>query len=369
MQSSIGVEGDREAILMRGSDRRSLWSLLTVLVAIVVVAQCSSSASTRADKAADTSTTVPEPVAAATAIPPGTVLRVGDQSNYLKTHLALAGQDHDLAYKVTYAEFDGGPPMLLAFKGRALDTGFVGTSPLLFAQAQGQDLRAVAAWATPRSAYSLITAPGADGIKGWGDLKGKRVAYQRGSADEGVLIQALDTVGMQIDDIKTVDVPPSQLSAALQGGSADAGIAYGPLSDGFLSANPTAHKVAPATAITDRTATLIATTSALTDKGKSAALADYITRLVRSFTYLRAHPDRLVDGLYVKEFGLPRPAADALLTTAGVDKFVSLPGAVLKQQQRLADLYFENGTIPKKLDVADEFDTRFNELVENAQSG
>jgi sulfonate transport system substrate-binding protein len=312
---------------------------------------------------------VPEPVHLGAPIPPGTVLRVGDQSGYLKTYLALAGEDEHVPYDLEYSQFDGGPPMLLAFRAGAVDTGFVGTTPLIFAQAQGQDLRAVAAWATPRSAYSLVTAPGVHDINDWSDLRGKRVAYQRGTADEAALRQALDAAGMSGDDVTTVDIPQSQLGAALQGGSADAGVSWGPLTGGYLEANPTAKRVAPAAAITDRTALLIAAQSTLSDDAKRAALGDFIARLVRSFTFARAHPDRVVEDLYVEDFQLTRRAAESLLATTGPDRFVALPGEVAKQQQRLADLYVEGGQIPAKVDVASEFDTRFNELVESVQNG
>src|SRR5512133_3315338 len=98
---------------MPRNDRRSHRFIASVSSAIVL-AQCSSSATTRANKGTDSSTTTPKSVVAGTPIPPDTVLRIGDQSNYLKTHLALAGQDKNLPYELHYADFDGGPPMLLA---------------------------------------------------------------------------------------------------------------------------------------------------------------------------------------------------------------------------------------------------------------
>jgi sulfonate transport system substrate-binding protein len=348
---------------------RTRWVLLVVLTSAFLVVSCSSAASTRASQASNTSRTVPEQVHLGARIPPGTVLRLGDQANYLKTYLALANQDDDLAYGVEYSSFDGGPPMLLAFRADAVDVGFVGTTPLILAQAQGQDLRAVAAWAPPRSPYSLVTAPGVDDIKGWSDLKGKRVAYQRGTADQAALIRALDTAGLSIDDVTTVDISQTQMGAALQGGSADAGVSWAPFTGGYLAANSSAKRVAVGTALTDRTALLIASRSTLSDDGKRAALADYIARLVRSFNYLRAHPDRIVEGLYVKELGLTRSAGESLLAATGVERFIALPGKVAQEQQRLADLYVEGGEIPAKIDVAREFDARFSQLVETAQHG
>ena len=42
---------------------------------------------------------------------------------------------------------------------------------------------------------------------------------------------------------------------------------------------------------------------------------------------------------------------------------------MLEQQQLLADLFVEAGQIPAPLDVSTEFDTRFNDLVQEVQGG
>jgi sulfonate transport system substrate-binding protein len=346
------------------------WVLPAVVVtAAAVLAGCSSSASTRADGSSGSTTTTAAQVSLTKTIPAGTELRVGDQLDYLKTILKLAGEDKDFPYDVKYAAFIGGPPMLQAFQGGAIDTGFIGTTPLIFAQAQGQDLHAVAGWANEQGSYGLLTAPGVTDVKGWKDLKGKKVAYQRGTAGEAALLQALDTAGVSPDDVTTVDVPQTQVSSALQGGSADAGIAIEPLTSVYLKANPNAKQVASASELTDRSSFIIASSDALADSGKQAALADYIARLVRSFTYLRAHPDLVAQAVFVKQYGLTPERAKQIIAATGVAKFVQLPGAVEKPQQRLADLFLAAGQIPAKVDVANEFDTRFNDLVAQVQQG
>src|SRR3954451_16798404 len=127
-----------------------------------------------------------------TKIPAGTTLRIGDQLDYLKTVLKLAGEDRNFPYKIEYSAFVGGPPMLQAFQGGSIDGGFVGSTPLIFAQAAQQEITAVAGWATANGSYRLVTAPGVDDIKGWKDLKGKKVTYQQGTAGQAVVLEAVD---------------------------------------------------------------------------------------------------------------------------------------------------------------------------------
>ena len=135
--------------------RRKRHVLGLVLALFLIVGVCSSIASANAavghsGKVCPTVTT-----ASSTKIPAGTVLRVGDQLDYLKTALKLSGEDQDFPYKVEYSAFVGGPPMLQAFQAGSIDAGFVGSTPLIFAQAAKQDITAVAGWATANGTYGL----------------------------------------------------------------------------------------------------------------------------------------------------------------------------------------------------------------------
>jgi sulfonate transport system substrate-binding protein len=161
-------------------------------------------------------------------IPKGVTLRIGDQLSYLQTVLSLAGQNTNFPYTVQYSSFIGGPPMLQAFQSGSLDAGFVGSTPLIFAQAASQPIQAVAGWATKHSDYSLVTSPGNTSIKGWANLKGKKVAYQQGTAGEAVLLEGLHSAKLSLSDITPILLPQTQIAAALQGGSADAGIEVEP---------------------------------------------------------------------------------------------------------------------------------------------
>ncbi|HEY8526684.1 MAG TPA: ABC transporter substrate-binding protein [Acidimicrobiales bacterium] len=343
--------------------------MAAVVLASTLLAACTSDASTRAggestDEGAGGSTTTAPQVTAPDPedIPPGTTLRVGDQIEFLQTMLEVAGEDRDFPYEVEYSSFQGGPPMLQAFQGGAVDTGFVASTPLIFAQAQDQDLFAIAGWAADHSNFSLVTAPGVD-IDGWEDLAGKRVAYTRGTAMEGALLQAIDEAGVSPDEIETIDIAITGATAALEAGSADAAISVEPFTTMYLADNPDARVAAEAPEITDRSQFLIASRRTIDDEAKLAALADYTLRLVRAFAYVREHPDEVAQAIYVERYGLPPERAAEVARTQGVASFIELPGDIVEQQQELADLYAEAGQIPHTVDVTAEFDTRLNEII------
>jgi len=346
--------------------RSLLAPLLAAVVAAATLAACSSDASTRAGAADDGPTTTAAPVTVPTSIPAGTTLRIGDQLDYLKTVLSISGQDEDLPYELSYATFVGGPPMLQAFQGGALDAGFVASTPLIFAQAAGQDLVAVAGWASDRGLGGLLAND--PDIEGWADLAGRRVAYQRGTSAEAALLSGLAAAGLSADEVTTVDVPITQINAALESGSADAGVTTEPLISLYLAGHPEAHVAAVPDAITDRGNFLIASPDALDDPARTAALADYLQRLVRAFDWIEDHPDALTKAIFVDQYGLAPERAEELVSSGnGTIRFFPLPGDVLDAQQRLADLFVEAGQIPRPIDVATQFDSRFNEVVEEAQ--
>ena len=107
--------------------RRKRYLPTLLLGLVMVAATCAAITPAGAQTTTTTSST--------TKIPAGTVIKVGDQLDYLKTVLKLSGEDQDFPYKVEYSAFVGGPPMLQAFQAGSIDTGFVGSTPLIFAQA------------------------------------------------------------------------------------------------------------------------------------------------------------------------------------------------------------------------------------------
>ncbi len=298
-------------------------------------------------------------------VPPGTSLRVGDQLEFLQTILDTAGEDKNLPYSVKWAAFVGGPPMLQAFHANAIDAGFVGDTPLIFAQAAHQDVVAIAAWVTEHGGQELVAAP-SSGINGWADLKGKKVAFQKGTSAEATVLQGLQGVGLKLGDINAVDLPITQISAALQGGSVQAGILVAPLDTAYLKSNPGAKIVDRPSNLTARVSFLIASKSALDDPAKAAALRDYILRFGQALQKIKADPDPFVKAFYVAKYGLTLAAGKKLLAQQGASTFIALSGDLLPAQQDLADLYASAGEIPDKLDASKEFDDRFADAVRQA---
>jgi sulfonate transport system substrate-binding protein len=348
---------------MNSSALRSSLLAAALLLPLTLLAACGSSSATGTTTTGAAGTTSSE---GAATIPAGTVLRVGEQLHNLSQVLILGHQDAHVPYSIQYSEFVGGPPMLQAFEGGAVDVGYVFSTPLIYAQSAHQDLTAVATWSTRNSGYSAVTAPGTS-IRGWAGLRGKRVAYQAGTASEAVLLEGLQSAGLTLSDVTSVNLPVTQTAAALEGHSADVGITVEPLLSSYLQANPTAKVVAYGNRLTDKSGFLIASSATRADKARSAALADFITRLIRAYVYLDAHPSIVTQAIFVDQYHLSPTRAAEVAKFEGTTTFGQLPGQIVADQQHLADLLATSKVIPSEIDVAGEFDGRFNALVRTVQ--
>jgi NitT/TauT family transport system substrate-binding protein len=82
--------------------------------------------------------------------------------------------------------------------------------------------------------WAFDSSAGADGLlskpefKGLADLKGKQVAYHKGSASHLMLTEMLAKAGMKDSDIVSVDMKASEAAAAFMAGKVDAAVTWEP---------------------------------------------------------------------------------------------------------------------------------------------
>jgi len=154
-----------------------------------------------------------------------TSLRIGWQKNGV---LALAKRKGALekllsgrGISVEWSEFTSGPPLLEALGAGALDFGATGDVPPLFAQAANGNLLYVGLYTgSPESSAILVRKDSP--IQTLADLKGKKVAFKRGSSAHNVTVKALRKGGLTVNDVQALDLAPPDASAAFKTGAIDA---------------------------------------------------------------------------------------------------------------------------------------------------
>jgi len=157
-------------------------------------------------------------------------LRIGYQKASVSLVLA---KEHKLLEqrfphtRIQWIEFPAGPQLLEALNVGSLDLASTGDIPPLFAQAAGADLLYVGV-EPPKPQAETLVVPKASPIHSIAELKGKRVAFQKGSSSHNLLLRLLQREGLSLRDIQPLYLTPADARAAFEAGKVDAWAIWDP---------------------------------------------------------------------------------------------------------------------------------------------
>jgi len=157
-------------------------------------------------------------------------IRIGYQKSSINLLVAKQLQLVERHFKdahIQWIEFPAGPQLLEALGAGSLDFGMTGDTPPVFAQAGGSDVIYVGV-EPPKPGSSAILVPPDSGIATLTDLRGKRIAFQKGSSSHYLVLRALQKAGLQFKDIRPVYLAPSDARAAFESHSIDAWAIWDP---------------------------------------------------------------------------------------------------------------------------------------------
>lgn len=252
----------------------------------------------------------------------------------------------DLGYTVSWTEFPAGPPMLEAMNAGAIDLGYVGSPPPIFAQAAGADLVYVLATVANSDTQGVLV-PADSAIAAPADLKGKKVAVTKGSSANALLVRTLQFGGLQWGDAEPVFLLPADAKAAFEGGSVDAWSIWDP----YYAAEEAASGAR--TIATDGSVGAPSRAYYLASRGFATANPDALEALHHSLeeseVWSGDHPEEVAE-LIATETGLDTAV---LLTVEKRRKLgvEAITEEIVAEQQQVADLFYDIGMIPDKLDI------------------
>jgi sulfonate transport system substrate-binding protein len=252
-------------------------------------------------------------------------VRIGFQKGGVSLTVLKAQGDfqkrlEDLGYTVTWTEFPAGPPMLEAMNAGAVDLGYVGAPPPIFAQAAGADL-----------VY----------------LKGKKVAVTKGSSANALLVRALQFGGLEWGDVEPVFLLPADAKAAFEGGSVDAWSIWDPYLAAEEAASGARSIASDGSVGAPSRAYYLASRNFATENPEVLEILQ--TSLTESEIWSQEHIDEVAK-LIASETGLPEEVIVAVEKRREVGVEAITPEIVAEQQQ-VADLFFDIGLIPEKIDI------------------
>ncbi|SDU84565.1 ABC-type nitrate/sulfonate/bicarbonate transport system, substrate-binding protein [Gordonia westfalica] len=302
MSSSLSSHDISPPARTHGRRRRRFLRTKVVATAATLAAVVFASACGPSDTEVDLSKTLP------TDIPAGTTLVVADQQNLVQNLLAAGGNGEHLPYKVEFANFTGGPAVLEAFRAGTADVAPVGDVPPIHAYLTGQQVPIILARKVQPDSYRFATSPeAAPTLRTGADLRGKRIAYAEGTAQQVAVLRALQNSGLTTDDVNLVRLQLVEFSEALGAGEVDVAPLNEPRLTRYLRdySRDGASFLDPAAVgrTSEGLSFFYARGESLTDPAKAAALRHFVGVLVNSFHWINTHPAE-----WVKLVG--RPPAD-----------------------------------------------------------
>ncbi|BAY10106.1 sulfonate ABC transporter substrate-binding protein [Calothrix sp. NIES-2098] len=246
---------------------------------------------------------------------------------------------------VEWIEFPAGPQLLEAMNVGSIDFGHTGESPPIFAQAAGASLTYIAGIA-PSPAGQAILVPPDSPIKSVTDLKGKKIAFQKGSSAHYLLLQVLEKFGLQYSDIQPIYLPPADARAALVKGSLDAWVIWDP----FYAA---AQKAINARVLIDGTEVNKQGGYYLASRKFATENPETIKAILEEIKALEEWSNQHRDEVAATLSPVLGIDLETMKTATKRRKFgiVPIDSNLISLQQKVADKFYELKLIPKQIDV------------------
>lgn len=281
-------------------------------------------------------------------------LRIGWQKNGVlalaKSQGSLEKRFADRGIKVSWSEFTSGPPLLEALGAGALDFGPTGDVPPLFAQAARGNLLYVGTYRGSSEGSAILVHKDSP-IKEIADLKGKKLAFKRGSSAHNVAVKLLRKGGLKPDDVTQVDLAPPDAAAAFKNGSIDAWSIWDPYS-AIAENDPQTRVLITADGIVPAWSYFLANGDFTAQNGD--LIVEIIDELKKVGAAAQGNLDQTAKQLAAIT-GVPEDITRITLDRRNADlgAVSTLPDEAVAYQQALADEFYDLKIIPRKLSIAD----------------
>lgn len=280
-------------------------------------------------------------------------IRVG-QTGWSNFELMLkAAGIADTPYKVDYKVFQGGNLCLEAMASDNLDFTLTSEIPPIFsAQSANQGNFKIIAVSQSTTLNQELVVPKDSGVTSIKELRGQKIAYVNNTTAHYFLLKMLSQAGMKWEDVNPVQLSTSDGLTAFSGGKIAALASYG---NAIISAHQQgAVTLLSAKDILSGNFPVEASISALSDTGKRAAIADYLTRINKAYEWTRNNPEKWAQ---IIADNTHQPYDQALATfkegmAQSPDKIVAVSQKAIDSQQDIVKQFLEVGVLKTNIDVS-----------------
>jgi sulfonate transport system substrate-binding protein len=250
--------------------------------------------------------------------------------------------------KVEWSQFAQGPQLMEAMNVNKIDLGSVGETPPIFAQASGATIVYIAGrrLTSNSGAGSAIVVPKGSPIKTLAEIKGQKVIFQKGSASHYFILKALEEVGLKYSDIQVLSMPNVEARGAFIQGNIPVWVTGDPhlalvekihgarvLRDSRNIGTPGGYYVATREFAKDNPELVKIILAEIEKNGEWAeANRKEVAKLVAP----------------ILKIDLP---IQEIISSRANFRLKAITPDLMKDQQRIADLFYNEKILPKKIDV------------------
>ncbi|WP_163970372.1 sulfonate ABC transporter substrate-binding protein [Oceanobacillus halotolerans] len=279
----------------------------------------------------------------------GKVVRIGYQKNgpliILKSLGTLDERLESLGYTVEWNQFRDGPLLVEALNAESIDFGRTGNTPPIFAQAADAPFEYIAV-GYPKFKGSGILVPENSDIDELADLKNKTIGFSKGSSSHYLLVKALEKAGLNYSDITPAFLKPGDARIAFEQGTIDAMVVWDPY--------------AASTELHSNGKLLVNGEGLTTDRDFFVATKKFkenhpdiiniiLEEIESSSEWANSHPEELVEMLApILNIDKDSIQKSVERRVYGVEKITE---EIIKEQQEIADVFYELEIIPKELNI------------------
>lgn len=249
--------------------------------------------------------------------------------------------------KIEWKEFPAGPQMLEALSAGSIDFGSVGNTPPIFAQAANKNIRYVA-YENVQPEWQAVLVPKDSPLTNITQLKGKKIAVQKGSSAHDLLGRVLQKAHLTWSDIQPVWLAPADARAALDKKAVDAWAIWEP----FLTAAEVEGQARPLIEGDQFETTynfLIGQPDFI--KNHPTETQKFIQANNDAAQWVVEHPQQTLD-LYQQAIGLNKEITQKVLAKKYQPSLLyPITPTVVKAQQNIADRFTQDQVIPQKINI------------------
>nr|WP_273946622.1 ABC transporter substrate-binding protein [Leuconostoc mesenteroides] len=199
-----------------------------------------------------------------------------------------------------------------------------------------------------KSSGSAILIPQSSSLSKISDLKGKRIAYTQGTSSQYLLLSALKKAGLSSSDVTLVNMKQTDASIAFSQGKIDAWVTWDPYT-AQAEVSQNAKVLTTGKGLSKNRDFLLSTKSiAKKNKKVSSYLVKYLSQDMKWANNNKSEVSKLLaKSLSMKQSVIEKMVKRRDFTMTGITS------AVLKEQQSIANLFYEEGLINKKITIKD----------------